>query len=205
LTLVVARLDDGGLLQVLSLSDPGVFKIQFPDPVEGSRFGWADLGTAERPLVEPAQLGGCPTEISIAWISGLSDPERLGCFGDRGLRLSAVQFLDVGTPDGMRYAGDPAWLAQVSPIALRSPTDMLLPVHVPPEVTAPGPDGWFAVRLRLDDPRSAGCHRSSLQPGIPDMAPEDGVLWCRQQLVVTGLDPVSSPRPETPPPDADMP
>jgi len=201
----VARLDGGALLQVLWRSESGMFKIQFPDAVEGSRFGWADLGPGSDPRVEPARLAGCPPELRIDHIVGLSDPERLSCFGDRPLLFPAVQFVPVGPTENRIFAGLPAWLADLPQVAIRPLVGSPLPVHLPPQLNPPDEHAWVAVRGQFDDARSAECRRRSTRNGIPDEEPDDAIRWCRQQFVVTDVLKASRPRPETPVPDVDGP
>jgi len=201
----IAQLGEGDLLQVVDRSDTGRFSIQFPDSSEGSLFGWADLGQAANSQVEPARLAGCPRDLKIEHLAGLSDPERLLCYGNRELAFAAVQFLVLGVADAS-FRGDPAWLAQVTQDAIESAKDgPMLSVHLPPEIQRPGQGNWVSVQGHFDDPRSAKCQRVRERADGADESGKDAIRWCRQQFVITNLKPAPAPRPETAAPDIDAP
>lgn len=197
-------LEEGALLQVLDVGVTGLVKIQYPDPVEGSLVGWAQLGTPAAPLVEPAILAGCPPSPSIGLLVGLSEGERLRCYRGRELVFRSVMFVDA--PGGSIYAGTPAWLAEVPAIDIaEQPDSERFGVHVPPEMAWPAEGSLWNVSGRFSDDRSSNCRRRAIDAGAPEVQPEDAVLWCRQQFVITSASPAAPGVPATIAPDVDGP
>lgn len=203
--LAAVWLEAGTLVQVLAVSDVGRHGIQFDDAVEGSIVGWANLGTAEAPLVEPAHLAGCPPRPLLLMLTGLSDGERLRCYGDAELTFPAVVFGSIPS-DAHKYRGSPSWLAEVSDIGIgEDPNGTILAVHLPPELALPQPGQWSIVSASFDDPRAAQCLREPIPPWTLPLSVEGSQLWCRQQLVVRQIHPTREPAPQTPPPDVEGP
>jgi len=100
--------------------------------------------------------------------------------------------------------GTPEWLAGPSTMRLQGPIGqgdpvMPVPVRVDPAsgVTLPA-NAWIMVTLHLDDPAAASCARQTVLEDMPVGESSDQVLWCRQQLVVTGFEEVPAPTPRTP-------
>ena len=57
----------------------------------------------------------------------------------------------------------------------------------------PAARGWYEVRGHFDDARSSICVRAPLRPPFLPEAPAEQRTWCRQQLVLTAVTPVSEP------------
>lgn len=204
---VMARIEEGARLQLIERSEHGRFKIQFYDAIEGSAFGWADIGSVAHPLVRPpAQPLRCPLQPAVGMMSGLWEPERLSCFGDSQLTFPAVL---LARGEVLRqYDGDPEWLAEVNGITARDgPGDgqLMAGLHLPPEISLPAQDQWVRIVGRFDDPRSSTCNRRSLVEGLADLGPGNAALWCRQQFVVHVLSATGPPSLPTQPPDVEGP
>jgi hypothetical protein len=198
-------LDAGALIQVLEASESGRHKVQFYDPVEGSLIGWVGLGSATAPTVEPARLARCPTRPIVGLLIGLSDGERLLCYGTRPIVFPAALFAPIQTGEP-KYSGEPQWLAKATDVGIsETPGGETLAVHLPPDLAVPDPESWFFVRGSFDDARAATCRRAPIAPWTLPSTPADSELWCRQQLVVSEIQPTSEPPPEVPPPDVDGP
>ena len=68
-------------------------------------------------------------------------------------------------------------------------------VHVAPEARIlAAPRSWVAIRGHFDDPRSQAVACPGSRP-IPGRTPGEQMLWCRQQLVITSIEPVPAPTP----------
>ena len=158
-----------------------------------------DVPVLERTSFLPCDTGEPP---SIASLSGVTAAQRLACYGAGPFTIGPVQALSRW--DRSANPGTPEWLAGPSTMRLQGPIGqgdpvMPVPVRVDPAsgVTLPA-NAWIMVTLHLDDPAAASCARQTVLEDMPVGEPLDQVLWCRQQLVVTGFEEVPAPTPRTP-------
>ncbi len=159
------------------------------------------VNVLERTRHLPCYTGEPPTIESLA---SMTAALRLACHGAGAFTIGPVQV--VRSWDSPRNAGAPAWLAGEMTTMLEGPRRsdglvMTVPVHVDPAlgITLPA-NAWVRVTLHLDDPAAAICTRQTTAADRPVGEPSDQVLWCRQQLVVTGYDEVPAPTPVPPSP-----
>ncbi|HYO42753.1 MAG TPA: RNA polymerase sigma factor [Candidatus Limnocylindrales bacterium] len=160
-----------------------------------------DVFVLERTRHLPCYTGEPPTIESLA---SMTAALRLACYGAASFTIGPVQV--VRAWDRPRNAGAPAWLAGEMTTMLEGPRRsdglvMTVPVHVDPGLGINLPaNAWVRVTLHLDDPAAATCTRQTTAADRPVGEPSDHVLWCRQQLVVTGYDEVPAPTPAPPSP-----
>jgi len=180
----------------------------------GGGFGWIGVDPDDPPL-EPAEPS-CPEgpadrAIEVGEVVSLTIAERLSCFGDETLTLSPVTWRTLVSDSP--YGGDPDWLADDAALNLYGrggwEREESLPAHLDPDARIVLGDeaAWLSIRGRFDHPTAGSCRRDVDIRGmgivdqdafLADLAPmerEDGVLWCRQQFVVTDVAPIAAPPP----------
>jgi hypothetical protein len=135
---------------------------------------------------------------TIESLGSVTAAQRLACHGAGSFTLGPVQV--VPTWDDTANTGTPEWLGGPITTMLQGPmgegdTVPIVPVRVRPDSgVALLPHAWVTVTAHLDDPASASCVRQTTDvSGAPVGEPSDQVLWCRQQLVVTGSTEVPAP------------
>jgi hypothetical protein len=160
-----------------------------------------DVNVLERTWWLPCATGEPLTIEALASVTGA---QRLACYGAASYTIGPVQV--VRAWDRARDPGEPAWLAGPITTILEGPRRgpdiaVTVPVHVNPAlgITLPS-NRWVSVTLHLDDAAAASCTRRTLAQDRPVGEPPDHVLWCRQQLVVTGYTEVPAPTPVPPSP-----
>ena len=153
-----------------------------------------DVPVLERTRYLRCASGEPPTIESLASVTAA---QRLACYGTGSFTIGPVQVIRAWDRD--RSQGTPSWLAGPMTTMLEGPPRpddlvMSVPVHLDPAlgITLP-PNAWVRVTLHLDDPAAATCTRETTAPERPVGEPADHVLWCRQQLVVTGFTEVRAP------------
>lgn len=176
-------------------------------------FGWLAIDPDDPPF-EPVEPD-CPevpagAALEVAEVVEMSVAERLICFGGETITLTPVTWREL-TSD-IPYGGEPEWLADETPLQLYGrggwDHEVPLPARIDPAVDIRMvPDSWGAITGSFDHPDSAGCTRDIDTEGlgilneeqvIADLAPmtrQDGVLWCRQQFVITDVSPIAAPAP----------
>lgn len=154
------------------------------------RFGWL---APDRQL-EALPPTRCP-RADAAHVLSLFQPEAELCFRGQELTLAPV-FLDRDPPRQPSHTGTPEWLASPTGVvayAKREGDAGALMVHLDPAtVDQDFVAGWYSIVGHFDDPRSVNCVRSATPPFVPESIAEQQ-LWCRQQLVLTSIEPVPAP------------
>ena len=184
-------------------------RVQYGD---GS-FGWIGVDPDDPPFeaVEPeCPDGPADRALEVHEVVSMTLAERLLCFGDDTITLSPVTWRSLATDNP--YGGEPAWLADEARLQLYGhggwEREAPLPAHLDPDgrVALAG-EGWAAIRGRFDHQASSACVRQIDIGGlgivdeeafIAELVPvarEDGVLWCRQQFVITEVTPIAAPEP----------
>jgi hypothetical protein len=160
-------------------------------------FGWAYFEDAGRSLVRIVQPV-CPASPHVGALVGLLPAERLDCYGGEELVIGPGRIRSE-TPD-LEVEGEPAWLAEFSPLRLYGPEDWRegsIEIHATPELAAAIPlDEWIEVELHLDDQAARGCSRRFVGDHADSLSPEtsqEQELRCREALVVTAVRPTSAP------------
>jgi hypothetical protein len=125
----------------------------------------------------------------------VSQAERLACMGPGTITVGPVQVVPARDDT---TAGTPAWLAGAATryLALLLPDGTetgSVPVRIDPAsgVVVP-PNTWVYVQVHVDDPAAVGCTRTAVFNDLPVGDATDQILWCRQQLVLTGYTPAPS-------------
>lgn len=215
-TVIVSTSGDlGDLVLVLARREiDGVdwVRVEHSSPRGSVRFGWmpsvADLetplGMQRLATLEPAEPTCYPLGSgALSLVSRHSPAGRLACAGNDAVRLSPV----IGRVEGAEEpaSGDPAWLATLSGLKLYGERgwdsdDVPLDVHMDPALGLDLPtETWLEVTGHFDDPASATCQRTTGHPAMTVGDPNEQVLWCRQQFVVTGFTEAAAPPPEATP------
>jgi hypothetical protein len=177
----------GGLDEVPELPTP-------PYSPENDLSGWMAVDNGSTlfvSLVAPR----CPSDITLANVSGMLAGERLACFGGRTITLEGTYGCGgCGGTNGGTF--DPEWLATplspgfltVDPSVGRGP----LVAYFPPNVAAPAQGAIVRVHGHFDDPRAATCKVSVVVGPATDLLtpvpPDDAVLYCRQRFVVESFE-----------------
>jgi len=180
----------------------------------GDSFGWlmVELTIEEAPIVAVEPF--CPADpfgrvLTVKEIADLTLAERLHCFGGRTITIEPVVSRQL--PSDIPYGGSPAWLADEPSLQLHGRGGFL---------SADGPLGahidsasdltlteneWYAIEGRFDDLAALTCQRRIIADElgivdlegfvsqIPPVIPEDAVLWCREQFVITAVRPIAPP------------
>jgi hypothetical protein len=150
-------------------------------------FGWIASGSREGEAWVRAIEPECPSVVDIAPILDMQPLERLACYGDAQLALTAP-FVSCGAGGGP-ISFDPAWLVNIGGCALALTTsgDSALAYRVPPDLSVPAsPAGATTVVGHFDDPAAATCTATSADPGEPAPVPDEAVLICRTEFVAEG-------------------
>lgn len=145
-------------------------------------FGWIAMASREGEAWVRAVEAPCPVTADLASVLGLQPLERLACFGDETLTLTASD-VSCGAGGGP-WTVDPSWIGVLGGCGLADGSDVLL-VRTPPGGT-PISSGPATVRGHFDDPAAATCTITSADPGNPAPAPEHAVLLCRTEFVSEG-------------------
>jgi RNA polymerase sigma-70 factor (ECF subfamily) len=143
------------------------------------------------PVLQPTTWIPCPdvTTATPGQVAGLTQAERLACFGPGSISFGPVM---VGADPRFADQGSPAWLAGPAGQAITSAIEtghsiVVAPLRVRPATGLDVPAGeWIRLTGHFDDVAAAGCERTGARGGAPVGDAADQVLWCRQQLVVTG-------------------
>ncbi len=159
-----------------------------------------EVNTLERSSWLPCDTGERPT---IEALGSLTAAQRLACFGGASFTIGPLQVSP--TWDDTANEGTPDWLAGPITTTLKDPTGSIpVPIRVKPGTGITLlPNTWMSVEAHLDDPAAVSCVRRTTEvSGAPVGEPSDHVLWCRQQIVVTGYTEVPAPTaaPPTPAP-----
>jgi hypothetical protein len=181
----------GSVVFVIGGLRAGWNRIQYPDAASHDwRFGWL----APNSDLEALPPTRCP-RADAAHVLSLFLPEAETCYQGEELALSPV-FLEEKPPPQPSHSGTPDWLASPTGIVAYAKRDGQAGaqmVHIDP--TAVGRnfvEGWYSVVGHFDDPRSVDCVRSAIPPFVAEAVAEQH-LWCRQQFVLTSLEPVPAP------------
>ena len=201
---LVLTLDDndmGASVLVLGRAEVGGrawTKVEFEGWDGPVAFAWLEETVAssaptgyEVPVLEATTWIPCPdvADLSPHQVAGLTHAERLACFGPETISFGPVlvrddpHFTDQGSPD---------WLAGPAAHAITSNIEtghsfVVAPLRVRPEVDVQVPAGeWIRLTGHFDDAAAADCERTGARGDMPVGDAADHVLWCRQQLVVTG-------------------
>ena len=154
------------------------------DRADGTRghFGWIARASREGEAWVRSIEPRCPTTADLAGILGLQPLERLACYGDETLTLTAPS-LSCGAGGGP-WIWEPAWLMEIGGCALSIDESLGLLMRVPPGVT--GHDGSTPVTVagHFDDAAAAGCTVTTTDPVSPAPGPHEAVVMCRTQFVV---------------------
>ncbi len=154
-----------------------------------------DVAVLERTTWLPCATGEMPPPLTTLSIA--TAPQRLACYGAASFTIGPVQAVPIF--DDTADTGTPDWLAGPATMMLQAAADAdnqvaTVPVRINPVLGIQLPlDRWLTVTVHLDDPASASCVREPRFLDRPVGEPSDQVLWCRQQLVVTGYDEVPAP------------
>lgn len=156
-----------------------------PDATVALPFGWVSSahrnGDPWLRAVEPDCPGDRP---SIEDIVKLAPEERLVCFGHRELTFTA----------GWRACGtgtvsvEPSWFQ--TGCAYGPNRESTIFPRVPPDVGDQPGSGRFEFTGHFDDPRAQDCRWVGAQPRQP-VVPEQVILGCRTEFVVTSIKPAS--------------
>jgi hypothetical protein len=169
-------------------------RIQYLDVASGEWiFGWIRATDARSLVAERATF--CPRR---------DGPHILSAFPQEALTCLAGDEVNLGTIFIRRrqvlalYDGTPAWLATVGDhLALVSPDGDAgaMAVHFAPPPAPPGSagDGWFIVSGHFHDERSATCSRTPRHDPLRAESVAEQTLWCRQQFVISRLEPAAAP------------
>ena len=178
----------------------------------GGQFGWVREDPDDPPLT-PAKPG-CPEGpadriVGVSELQALSPWERLLCLEGRDVAVSPA--LVARLPSDLPYGGTPEWLADEPSLHLfgaggQMSDDGPLAVHVDPASQVRLEEGaWYAVTLEVNALVAPTCVRDLrleelgidpvLEQDLAPVLPPDGVLWCRQQLVVTSAVRIPAPPP----------
>ncbi len=186
---VIGALDAGDRVFVVegpvALAGRNWFKVKQLATLDGHSepIGWVDAtDEAGEPRLVTAALP-CPEQTTVENVLALHDLERIACFGDRSLEISAPGF--VCGAGGGPWTWEPPWLGDLSGCAL-SPDQggTALPLRTPPGIAGPDPTGDAVVRGHFDDPAARGCRVTSQDPAYPAPSDEEAVLMCRAEFVV---------------------
>jgi len=191
------------VIEVQHVGDDTWYLVEFFGP-GGDLFGWIPSEVSGRPTVARQDPAEC-SEPSLGWLGTLDPADRLRCWGNQQIELEG--YLIARELADTAYTGTPQWLADEAAYALTlaigpAVNGPALPVHFPEGVDVPhltDREGSIAdgVRIRLtgqlDYPDSFGCDRSPTSTSYPDLTDELGVLWCRQQFVVSEAEPIDEP------------
>jgi len=161
---------------------------------------WLPATDGDQPLIGVVDAS-CPIgDLTVTDLVYMHPAERLQCFGDRELALDpAIAELAEPNPGG-EVAGTPEWLAKDTFWRLYGSggpdgVDGPLAVVISPSLGDSIPTGaWLTVRGHFDDAASATCQRTFPEEwgAIPESA-ETQRLLCREQFVVTSIEPRSAP------------
>lgn len=145
-------------------------------------FGWIAAASREGEAWVQTVEAPCPATADLASVLALQPLERLACFGDDTLTLSA-SVVSCGAGGGP-WTVDPSWIRMLGGCGLSDGTEVL-PVRIPPGGTVIS-SGPVTVRGHFDDPAAATCTITSADPGTPAPAPEHAVVLCRTEFVSEG-------------------
>ena len=153
---------------------------------DGSRgpFGWVARASREGEEWVRSVAAPCPTLVDLAGVISLQPLERLACFGDETLTLTA-SVIGCGAGGGP-WAFNPSWLVQVGGcgIATDASGDRVLLYRVPPGSSGPAA-APVDVTGHFDDPAAASCTVTSADPvAFPAPSPEEAVILCRSEFVI---------------------
>jgi hypothetical protein len=155
------------------------------DRGDGTRgpFGWIARGSREGEAWVRSIEPPCPTTVDLAGVLELQPLDRLACFGDDSLTLTAPS-VSCGAGGGP-WTWDPAWLMELGGCALAiDATGEGLLMRVPPGVTGSDGSAPATVSGHFDDPAAAGCTVTTGDPAYPVPSPDEAVVMCRTQFVV---------------------
>lgn len=156
------------------------------DRADGTRgpFGWVARASRDGETWVRSIESPCPTATDLAGVLGLQALERLACYGDESLTLTAPQ-VSCGAGGGP-WIWEPAWLMELGGCALALDTtgDDGLLMRVPPGATGSGGSAPATVSGHFDDAAAVGCTVTSSDPAFPAPGTEEAVVMCRTQFVV---------------------
>lgn len=197
--------DRVGILRDAGVSD-GMrwFRVEASNGEGDLIFGWLAVD-AKGPMPEAVTPIQCrdPDRLSVGYLWSLDPFEPYFCYRDRDLVLEPVRLSERPRLDDQGYTGDPGWLAERSTVSasggVGSGDAGRFPVHIDPELGQPPLAEWLRIRGHFADLRAVECVRKPSSKASSAETPEEQVLWCRQQFVVSGFERV--PTPTSPPGD----
>jgi hypothetical protein len=153
---------------------------------DGSRgpFGWIARASREGEEWVRGIEAPCPTPVDLAGVISLQPLERLACFGDDTLTLTA-SVIGCGAGGGP-WTFNPSWLVQVGGcgIATDASGERVLLYRVPPGSEGPAA-APASVTGHFDDPAAASCTVTSTDPlAFPAPSPEEAIILCRSEFVI---------------------
>lgn len=152
---------------------------------DGSRgpFGWIAAASREgEPWVRTVALA-CPAGSNLAAVIALQPLERLACFGDDSLTISAP-IVSCGAGGGP-WTFIPSWLGEIGGCGLAPDTsgERVLRLRVAPGDSGPS-SGPITVSGHFDDPAAATCTVTSADAAFPAPSDEEAVVLCRSEFVL---------------------
>jgi len=148
-------------------------------------FGWIARASREGEEWVRGVSAPCPAEpVDLAGVLALQPLERLACFGNDSLTLTAP-VITCGAGGGP-WTFDPSWLVNVGGcgLALDATAENVLVYRVPPGGSDPG-SGPATVTGHFDDAAAAGCTVTSADPAAyPAPSAEEAVVMCRTEFVL---------------------
>lgn len=156
---------------------------------DGSRgpFGWIARASREGEEWVRGVAAPCPAApVDLAGVLALAPLERLACFGNDPLTLTAP-VITCGAGGGP-WTFDPSWLLNVGGcgLALDTSGENVLVYREPPGLARPGPGvGPATVAGHFDDPSAASCTVTTADPvAYPAPSAEAAILMCRTEFVL---------------------
>lgn len=148
-------------------------------------FGWIALASREGDAWVRSATPDCPATVDLASVLELDPLERLACFGNDRLTLTAPQ-VACGAGGGP-WTWEPAWIAVLGGCGLAIDDTGAMLYRVPPGVADPGTTLPLTVRGHFDDPAAQTCRVTSADPATsPAPSVEEAVLLCRTEFVIEG-------------------
>jgi len=150
-------------------------------------FGWIAVAGRDGEAWVQSSTPPCPATVDLAGVLALAPLERLACFGDESLTLTA-QYGMCGAGGGP-WTWDPSWLVMIGGCALSLDANADGPglvLRVPPGVTRADDTPPITVSGHFDDPAAATCTVTTADPAYPAPSPAQAVMICRTEFVVEG-------------------
>jgi hypothetical protein len=154
-----------------------------PDDTRGP-FGWIASGSREGEDWVRAVAAPCPDPVDLAGVIALQPLERLACFGDETLTLTAP-VMSCGSGGGP-WTFSPSWILHVGGcgLAADASAEQFLLFREPPGSSGPG-SAPATVTGHFDDASALTCTVTSADPAAyPAPSREEAVVMCRSEFVI---------------------